>query len=548
MVSKMVCRFTQFALLGIACPCLALDGGALQLNTYNGWKAFEVISVGNDVPGDGYAYAMPGTYDGIGAQLVGNSLRIQLNHETSDASVSQIMLDQGNFKTAISTMISSGNTGGVSFVTSAKQAYDRWSANGGASFVATTSNANTSFYRFCSSQSYLPNTFGTDRGFVDNIYLTGEEGGTNRLFALDIDNADFYLLSGHTGAAPGGLGGMPFDAFENAALVDTGETDHVALVLSPDGGTETMSLYIGVKGKDASGNASTDFLARNGLAYGSYYYFHGTPPASAGSSANGTFTNSLTGGFKLTKLEDVDTNPNNPTQVALTDQNFGAFIFDLNLDFTGGSFNTGASGYLVEKIVNQGAGTVGVFQNMDNNDWTEATELNGTAYPDGLIFVNEDSSEGEIWYMLPDGSDQVRIASTIPNTESTGIVDISKLVGYQPGSILLTSNQSGSSSMSVLINPNATLLPVFDPADLDLDGDVDDADFGIAFAAFTGPDNGPSDNPAADLDGDGDVDDADFGIAFAAFTGSGGDGVVPEPTSMAVLGLGGLLIARRRRA
>ena len=79
-----------------------------------------------------------------------------------------------------------------------------------------------------------------------------------------------------------------------------------------------------------------------------------------------------------------------------------------------------------------------------------------------------------------------------------------------------------------------------DPADLDLDGDVDDADFGIAFAAFTGPNNGPSANPAADLDNDGDVDDADFGIAFAAFTGPGGPASVPEPTSLALLGLGGL--------
>ncbi len=85
----------------------------------------------------------------------------------------------------------------------------------------------------------------------------------------------------------------------------------------------------------------------------------------------------------------------------------------------------------------------------------------------------------------------------------------------------------------------------FDPADLDQDGDVDDADFGIAFAAFTGP-GGVSTSPA-DLDNDGDVDDADFGIAFAAFTGPGGGAVVPEPTGLAMLGLYGLLVARRRR-
>ncbi len=63
--------------------------------------------------------------------------------------------------------------------------------------------------------------------------------------------------------------------------------------------------------------------------------------------------------------------------------------------------------------------------------------------------------------------------------------------------------------------------------DLDGDGDVDDADFGLAFAAFTGPDSGPPSNPAADIDGDGDVDDADFGLTFAAFTGPGGEHPVP---------------------
>ncbi len=84
-------------------------------------------------------------------------------------------------------------------------------------------------------------------------------------------------------------------------------------------------------------------------------------------------------------------------------------------------------------------------------------------------------------------------------------------------------------------------------ADLDGDGDVDDADFGLMFAQFTGPNNGPPANRDADIDGDGDVDDSDYAVAFATFTGPSEAAVVPEPASLAILLAGGLLTLRRRR-
>ena len=155
----------------------SIDGGTLRVVPRNGWKAFEVISVGENPAGDGINYAMPGTFDGIGAWLPdAATLRVQLNHETSDATVSEINLNLASFQTAISNTISGGTTGGVSFVSSAQQAYDRWSNDGGANWTNTVDNSTTAFYRFCSSQSYKPNTFGTGRGFVDDIYITGEEG------------------------------------------------------------------------------------------------------------------------------------------------------------------------------------------------------------------------------------------------------------------------------------------------------------------------------------------------------------------------------------
>ena len=95
-------------------------------------------------------------------------------------------------------------------------------------------------------------------------------------------------------------------------------------------------------------------------------------------------------------------------------------------------------------------------------DWTAPTALGGESFPDGLIFVNEDSgtNNGETWMMKPDGSGLIKIADTIGidgASETSGILDISALVGYQPGSILLTSNQGTASSLTLLINPNAAV-------------------------------------------------------------------------------------------
>jgi hypothetical protein len=64
--------------------------------------------------------------------------------------------------------------------------------------------------------------------------------------------------------------------------------------------------------------------------------------------------------------------------------------------------------------------------------------------------------------MKPDGSGLVKIGDTIGITEATetsGILDISRLVGYKPGSVILTTNQGTSASLTALINPNAAPVP-----------------------------------------------------------------------------------------
>lgn len=73
--------------------------------------------------------------------------------------------------------------------------------------------------------------------------------------------------------------------------------------------------------------------------------------------------------------------------------------------------------------------------------------------------------------MEPDGTGLLKIGQTLDNTESTGIVDISDLVGYNAGSVLLSNNQGSNSSLSVLINPNATEYPNSAPFTIAVIGD-----------------------------------------------------------------------------
>lgn len=424
----------------------------------NGWKAFEVISSGDDPAGDGVNWSMPGAFDGIGARVVdGSTVRLQINHEdVFDGTISEVDLDLAALTTAIANTISRGSPGGVRVVTAARQAYDRWTADGGATWTPTSDPSTTQFDRFCSGQSYRPDTFGAGRGFVDDVYITGEEVADGRLFAIDLTNRDLYQLSGVAGPAEGG---MPFDAFENAALIDTGETGHIALLLSPDGGTRDLRLYIGEKGRAADGSAASDFLSRNGLAYGSYYYLNGELPA-AGTFTGGTFDTTADGAVHSGKLEDVDTSPGDPTRVVIGVQETGLFTFRFQLDFSGGGFDPAASGFTLTRIQDHNNDTDGLFGDADNVDWTAPTALGGQSFPDGLIFVNEDSgtSNGETWMMRPDGSGLIKIADTIgvdTAGETSGILDISALVGYLPGSVLLTSNQGSRSSLTVLVNPSA---------------------------------------------------------------------------------------------
>ena len=244
---------------------------------------------------------------------------------------------------------------------------------------------------------------------------------------------------------------MPWDSFENVALVRTFEKNHVAMQLAIDGGTKMLKLYVGQKNRGTDGqNDSSDFLARNGLAYGSWFYLKGSLPTTVGETISGFLQASATGAITGEKFEDIDTNPLNPTQVVLGDEANGVFVFNFSLDFLGSNFQSGSSGstYTVEMIVNKNSSLI---KQADNVAWTAAD----------LIYVATDGKNGAIWEMDSNGNNQVKIATsknTANDYNPSGVIDISRFVGYQPASILLATTMNCGSSVSVLINPDAKLV------------------------------------------------------------------------------------------
>ena len=135
------------------------------------------------------------------------------------------------------------------------------------------------------------------------------------------------------------------------------------------------------------------------IAFGSTFYLEGKLPTGGG-TRSGTFGTNKNSAVSAPKLEDIATNPLDPTKVVLAEQISGIYVFDFNIKFSGGNFAASLSSFTVEKLNMRAS-------NPDNVEWSA----------DGSIYAVSDDSTGAVTRMTPNGS-VGRIASNRFNGEA----------------------------------------------------------------------------------------------------------------------------------
>jgi len=447
-------------------------------------------------------YTPAGIFDGMGAYDNNDgTYSLLVNHELGSSSGYQYQVQVKAGSAALTTQTVTG--GRISRFVVAKD-LDGNAANGfqsgmlaGGLAYSQVISPNASFSlgsgisRFCSASLSPAGQFG-GRGFVDRLYLAGEETSNGRFFALDpTGSGKLYHVPAF------GLGG-----WESAVQVDTGNANTVATMLFDDTSGTSNYLYMWVGTKTAG---SRDLLARNGIGAGngSLYAWKAdtianTPAGVAGVALNtaiaGSWVNlgtgtqiaalatasdlrtlaSNAGAMKFTRIEDGDVGPSGK-QVAFTttggsgtDLYGNVQVLDLSNSFaTNGLLATGANTSM--KVV------------VDADRLTGTRPLNDLRNPDGLawsgnfLYVQEDrsvpagtaagnfgSQEASIWKVdaitgtkqrwaqidrtaVPTAYGQSDSAPTdIGNWESSGVFDVSAMYGASTGSYFLADVQAHS--------------------------------------------------------------------------------------------------------
>lgn len=458
-----------------------------------GYTTSAAFTVGETIDG----YQPIGILDGTAAyDLDENTVRVLVNHEAgpnvgyayqlaSGAEMSGARVSYMDFDKTSREIVTAGLAYDV--------VYDRNGAlvTDASQINEIDGNSTDGFSRFCSAQGYAAGQY----GFVDNIYLTGEEtsassghphGGS--IWALDVDAGELWAVPA-----------LGRGAWENVTAVNSGSRNHVAIVLGDDTAGAPLYLYVGTK--NALGDGS--FLDRNGLAVGNLFVWrsntrgqvspesfnttgsisagrfipvqvqNGRMAGEAGYDAAGYLDDTTLrqaaldkGAFAFSRPEDVHTNPYNDKQVVMASTGRGQLfpsdnwgtIYQIDLRIRAAQFAKAGLGSTAVLTILHDADDHGDFgiRSADNLVW--ATDGNIYVQEDrstspGSLFGSASGREASIWKLDPQTfafeqiaeMDRTAVAPTgstdsavgdIGNWESSGILDVTHLFPTADGELL----------------------------------------------------------------------------------------------------------------
>ncbi len=485
-----------------------------QMTGLNGYSVEPIFTIGETFEdGSQGDYTPPGILDGLGAfALDDDTVRVLANHELKPDVGYAYTLANGTELTGAR----------VSFfdidietreVVDTGLAFDTIINRAGEVVDEASDLEFEGLNRFCSAHYIEANQFGEGRGFVDDIFFTGEEaafsekpgengGGTE--FALDVETNTLYAVP-WLGRA----------AFENVTELDTGNDNTISLLIGDDRGAAPLLLYVGEKETDSS-----DFLERNGLANGSLYVWVADDPTinnpeefnGTGNSLDGQFVEidyyrpelagtavdanndgsiqddagydeqgfatqfqqdalgAAVGAFRFSRPEDVATNPQDGTQAVLASTGRGSVFpsdnwgttYELEVDFSDDDGNSSLSAELEILYDGDDAGA-GQFtdsdfglRSPDNLDWADDGNIyiqEDRATSPKEIFGSESGEEASIWKLGPNSGELTRVAqidrSAVPEGQTDSEPD--DLGNWESSGILDVSSLFGANQGDLFI-------------------------------------------------------------------------------------------------
>ncbi|EAZ91675.1 alkaline phosphatase PhoX [Crocosphaera chwakensis] len=227
-----------------------------QMTGLNGYDVKPLVTIGETIPATEGDYTPVGILDGIGAfELDENTVRVLTNHELTSGSGYAYTLANGTALTGARVSYFDVDKQTLEVI-DAGLAYDTIINRAGEEVDEASDLEFEGLNRFCSSIYIEANQFGEGYGFVDGMYLTGEETGGGTEFALDVATNTLYAVPW-----------LGRSAWENVTQLDTGNTEEIAILVGDDREAAPLLLYVGEK--DTS--VDVGFLERNGLAGGKLY-------------------------------------------------------------------------------------------------------------------------------------------------------------------------------------------------------------------------------------------------------------------------------------